>query len=110
MVIGIRRKAYRLATVFALCALCSRPAAQAVTRIRTFFSLFFIPVVPLGSSYRSTCTLCGHGVRINKEDAETLVALARGAADQPGPAPYPAPAMPPAPPVMPPTPPPTLAP
>jgi hypothetical protein len=44
-----------------------------VSRIRTFFSLFFIPVVPLGSSYRTTCTMCGRSVKITRETAEHIV-------------------------------------
>jgi hypothetical protein len=76
IIFGIKRRAYRLATVFALCGLCQTPAAQAVTRVRTFFSLFFIPVIPLSSTYRTTCTMCGGSVKVTKEAAERLVASA----------------------------------
>jgi zinc-ribbon family len=71
---GIKRKAYRLVTAFFLCGFCQTPAAQAVTRVRTFFTLFFIPVIPLGSKYSTTCTLCGQSGRIAKEVADQLVA------------------------------------
>ena len=84
VIFGIRRKAYRLATVFALCRLCGSPAAQAVTRVRTFFSLFFVPLVPLGSAYRSTCTLCGQTVKITQSEAEQLVVQARSGNPPPG--------------------------
>jgi hypothetical protein len=112
VIFGIRRRAHRMATVFALCRLCGSPAAQAITRVRTFFSLFFVPVIPLGSTYRSTCTLCGRAVKLSRADAEQLVAQDLAAPGRPGPfqagagssAPYPLPAMP-APP-----PPPTTAP
>lgn len=106
VIFGIKRKAYRLATVFALCRLCGSPAAQVVSRVRTYFSLFFVPVIPLGSTYRSTCSLCGRTVKVTKEDAEQLVAHAQSAPAQPGPPPpsYPAPAtgsaLPPPPPAM----------
>ena len=33
------------------------PAAQAVTRVPWYFTLFFIPVVPLGGKYVVTCTM-----------------------------------------------------
>jgi len=76
-IFGVRRKAYRLATIFALCTLCQTPAAQVITRVRMFFTLFFIPLVPLGSKYRSTCTLCGRSVKIDKEAADRLVLTAQ---------------------------------
>jgi hypothetical protein len=83
IIFGIKRKAYRLATVFAVCGLCHTPAAQAVARVRTFFSLFFIPVVPLTSQYRTTCTMCGQSVKITNEHADQLVASVQGATPQP---------------------------
>lgn len=93
IIFGIRRKAYRLATVFAVCRLCGTPAAQGVTRLRTFFTLFFLPVLPLSSKYLTTCTMCGQSARITTEDAEQLVAHAQAsAAASPGPPPsYPPP-------------------
>jgi predicted nucleic acid-binding protein len=80
IIFGIRRKAYRLATVFAVCSLCHTPAAQAVARVRTFFSLFFIPLIPLTSRYRMTCTMCGQSVSITAADASQLVAAAQAQA------------------------------
>lgn len=73
-IFGIRRRASRLATVFAVCSLCHTPAAQAVTRVRTFFTLFFVPLIPLGSRYRTTCTFCGRSVKITRDGADHLVA------------------------------------
>ena len=78
IIFGVKRKTYRLATVLAVCGLCHTPAAQAVTRVRTFFSLFFIPVVPLANHYRTTCTMCGQSVKITKEHADHLVASVPG--------------------------------
>jgi hypothetical protein len=79
-IVGIRQKAYRLATVFAVCSVCHTPAAQAVTRVRTFFSLFFIPLIPLMSRYRRTCTMCGQSVSVSAADASQLVAAAQAQA------------------------------
>jgi hypothetical protein len=76
LIFGIRRKAYRLATVFTLCSLCQTPAAQAITRVRMFFTLFFVPLIPLGSKYTSTCTLCGRSVKLTKEAADNLASAA----------------------------------
>jgi zinc-ribbon family len=76
IIFGIKRKAQRLATVFAMCMRCHTPAAQAITRVRTYFSLFFIPIIPLGSKYRQTCTMCGSTTAIDKQTADQMVASA----------------------------------
>jgi hypothetical protein len=73
---GLRRKATRMGTIFMMCAQCQTPAAQALTRIRNWFTLFFIPVIPLGTKYHTTCTLCGRSTQITKEAADTYVAQA----------------------------------
>jgi hypothetical protein len=87
VIFGIRRKSYRLATVFAVCGLCHTPAAQAVVRVRTFFSLFFVPVLPLANRYRTTCTMCGRSTTITREAAESLVIGAQAQTAPPRPLP-----------------------
>jgi zinc-ribbon family len=79
LIFGIKRMNRRLATVLALCAQCHTPAAQVVVRLSTWFSLFFIPVIPLGSKYVSTCTLCGKSVKIDKVQALQMVAVSQQA-------------------------------
>jgi transcription elongation factor Elf1 len=83
LIFGIKRRMRRLATVFALCAQCGSPAAQVVVRRTTWFSLFFIPVVRLGTKYASTCTLCGMSTRLDKEQALRAVAQAQQMSDAP---------------------------
>ena len=88
IIFGIKRMVHRLATVFAMCSQCGSPAAQVVARRSTWFSLFFIPVVPLGNKYFTTCTLCGVATKLDKEQALHLVALAGQSSNQasyPGP-------------------------
>jgi len=79
LIFGVRRRGYRMANVFAMCGVCHTPAAQAIARVKTFFTFFFIPLIPLGSKYRSTCTLCGATVSLTKEQAEAGVEAARQA-------------------------------
>lgn len=76
-IFGIKRMGRRLATVFAMCGQCHSPAAQVIVRRATWFTLFFIPVIPLGSKYVSTCTLCGASIRIDKEQALHMVAVSQ---------------------------------
>jgi hypothetical protein len=81
VIFGIKRLVRRLATVFAVCGQCGSPAAQVIVRRSTWFSLFFIPVIPLGSKYSSTCTLCGTATRLDKEQALHMVELAQQASN-----------------------------
>jgi zinc ribbon protein len=83
LIFGIKRLRRRLTTTFALCAQCGRPAAQVVVRVSTWFSLFFIPVIPLGNKYLSTCTLCGVSTKLDKAQAQQMVTSAQQVAAQP---------------------------
>jgi len=85
---GFRRRSARLGAVFAMCQFCHTPAAQQVIRTRRYFTLFFVPVIPLGSSYHTTCTMCGRSGRVTAEAAQHLVTTAqRQGVGQPGPVP-----------------------
>jgi hypothetical protein len=46
-------------------------------RTRRWFTLFFVPVIPLGTKYFTTCSLCGRATQITKEGADHYVASAR---------------------------------
>jgi hypothetical protein len=81
---GFRRKSSRLATIFVMCAHCHTPAAHALTRSRRFFTLFFIPVIPLGTKYFTTCTMCGHVTQITKEGADQYLASVTQPSGSPG--------------------------
>ena len=83
LIFGIKRLKRRLVTTFALCGRCGTPAAQVVTRIGTWFSLFFVPLIPLGTKYLSTCTFCGESTKLEKLQALQMVAAAQEAAVPP---------------------------
>jgi hypothetical protein len=72
---GLRRRVTRLATVFVMCAYCHTPAAHALTRSRRYFTLFFVPLIPLGTKYFTTCTMCGGVSHITKEGADQYLAM-----------------------------------
>ncbi|HUC05755.1 MAG TPA: hypothetical protein VL961_10170 [Acidimicrobiales bacterium] len=77
LIFGVRRRGYRMASVFAMCGVCQTPAAQVAARMRAFFTFFFIPLFPVGTTYRSTCTMCGATTRLTKEQADAAVETAR---------------------------------
>src|ERR1700722_17477345 len=83
LIFGIKRLKRRLVTTFALCARCGTPAAQVLTRMGTWFSLFFVPLIPLGTRYVSTCTFCGESTKLEKLQALQVVAAAQEAAGPP---------------------------
>jgi hypothetical protein len=71
---GFRRRIARLGTAFLLCPHCQTPAAQVVSRVRRYFTVFFIPIIPLGGKYVVTCTMCGRGTQVGQETAEAYLA------------------------------------
>ncbi len=82
IIFGLRRRGHRLANVFAMCGVCHSPAAQGIVRVKTFFSLFFIPFIPVGTKYRSVCTMCGATSSLTREQADHAVASAQQQAAQ----------------------------
>ena len=56
---GVRNKAKAIAQTERPCAKCARGTVQTVIESQRWFTLFFIPVIPLGSSLVVRCNLCG---------------------------------------------------
>ncbi|UOX92835.1 zinc-ribbon domain-containing protein [Amycolatopsis sp. FBCC-B4732] len=71
---GWRTRIYVLAMTTFLCGRCGNPASHAVRKAVTKFTLFFIPLFPIGVKYSAQCTFCGIENRIPKEDAVRLQA------------------------------------
>ena len=71
---GWRTRVYVLAMTTFLCGRCGNPASHAVRKAVTKFTLFFIPLFPIGVKYSAQCTFCGLENRIPKEDAVRLQA------------------------------------
>ncbi|MGV9713544.1 zinc-ribbon domain-containing protein [Gordonia sp. NPDC003424] len=91
IIFGSRTTTAFLAALFFTCGFCHTQAAQRLFRVRTWFTLFFLPIFPFGhGNYQMTCSYCGRASTLSRENAERFVADARakqhGAA-----APYPAP-------------------
>src|SRR4051812_16059760 len=80
---GWRRYVQTLAMITLVCSSCQRPAAHAVRRMVTKFTLFWIPLFPVGSKYSLQCTFCGGQVKVGKEQANQLVAQAQMSNAQP---------------------------
>ncbi|WP_329401732.1 zinc-ribbon domain-containing protein [Streptomyces melanogenes] len=79
---GTKGYLYQLAMMTLVCGNCGNPAAHGLRKYVTKFTLFFIPLFPVSTKYRTQCTFCGMEQQITKEAAEQLLATA--AAPQPG--------------------------
>jgi hypothetical protein len=69
---GIRSMRRSMGVVLAMCHNCSRPCAQSIFVIRRWFTLFFIPLFPVGTKYVGVCSLCASATRMDREPAERL--------------------------------------
>jgi len=56
---GVRRKQKPLGQVERPCTKCARSTVHTALELKNWFTLFFIPVIPFGTSYITICNLCG---------------------------------------------------
>ncbi|MFE6847956.1 zinc-ribbon domain-containing protein [Streptomyces sp. NPDC057686] len=72
---------YQLAILMLTCRHCGNPAAHAVRKYVTKFTLFFVPLFPISTKCATQCTFCGMEQEVPKEWAEQSQAQAAGAPD-----------------------------
>jgi hypothetical protein len=82
IIFGTRRYLYQLAMVALVCGRCGNTAAHAIRRRVVKFTLFFIPLFPVSSTYSTQCTACGVQLKLPKEQAEQFRAPAAAPAQQ----------------------------
>ncbi|WP_316034313.1 zinc ribbon domain-containing protein [Saccharothrix longispora] len=82
VIFGLRTKVFVLAMLTLLCPRCGNPAAHALRKSVTKFSLFFVPLFPVSTKHTTQCTFCGTTNRISKEQAGRLARQADGPAPQ----------------------------
>lgn len=76
IIFGFKRKPHRLATILASCAGCKASSAEDLSSVRGFVRLFFVPLVPLPTSFRTSCKTCGTSTTVSAEHADRLLASA----------------------------------
>ena len=76
---GTRRKAKVLGQMERRCSKCTKPTMHSAIESRQWFTLFFIPVIPLASNYAVCCNLCGLTQKASPELKEQLSAKAASA-------------------------------
>jgi len=79
--IGIRTKAKAIAQQQRACTKCVRPTMHAIVQTKKWFTLFFIPMLPLGGNFFAHCGVCGLNTKCTDElkDQPAIKAAAAGA-------------------------------
>jgi len=76
---GMRTKAKAIGQVERACSKCARPTVFTAVESKRWFTLFFIPVIPLGGSHVVRCNLCGLTLKASPELAAQLTLKAKAA-------------------------------
>ena len=77
LIFGLSSRDLLVATLVFVCERCQHQGAhQIVKRVRRL-SLFFVPLVPVGTRYLDVCTVCGRTINVPREMAEQAVATGR---------------------------------
>ena len=77
LIFGLSSKDFLMATLVFVCERCHQQGAhQLVRRVRRI-SLFFIPLIPVGTRYLDVCTVCGRTVDVPREMAEQAAVTGR---------------------------------
>ncbi|MGD1053302.1 MAG: zinc-ribbon domain-containing protein [Candidatus Dormibacteria bacterium] len=72
IIFGSRGKVRLLATARARCQSCGQEAAHRLVKSQRMFTLFFVPLFPIGTRYVATCTYCGAARRVDAQVAKSL--------------------------------------
>ncbi|MFI9011584.1 zinc-ribbon domain-containing protein [Actinosynnema sp. NPDC053489] len=79
LIFGLRTRVFALAMLTLLCPRCGNRSAHPLHKAVTKFSLFFIPLFPVRTTYTTQCTYCGLTNRLSKHDATRLLHQGSGA-------------------------------
>jgi hypothetical protein len=75
---GFRSKAKNMAMTQLACR-HGHVAAHRIVKVTRWFTLFFIPLIPVSKKYFSICAACGLQLQAPKDAAEAMIARAAGA-------------------------------
>ena len=76
---GLRTRAKSLGQVERSCSKCARPTVHNAVESRRWFTLFFIPVIPLGGNQVVWCGVCGLTTKASPELKDELATRAMAA-------------------------------
>lgn len=74
IIFGYRQTVKELATLITQCRKCGTQGWHRVYRLISWFTLFFIPVLPVWIKRSALCGTCGQKWTLTTAEAETLIA------------------------------------
>ncbi len=74
-IIGTRPRSSELRTLTMVCWQCSQAAAHRLTENKNHLTLFFLPLIPLGTTRSLQCLLCGADQKLTEEQTRDILAL-----------------------------------
>lgn len=61
-----------------VCPQCKRNGYHAVVRTSRYFTLFWVPIIPVGKTTTARCNLCGFQEKVDNARADALLAQPAG--------------------------------
>jgi hypothetical protein len=74
LIFGLSTRDFLMATLVFVCERCHQQGAHQLLRRVRRISLFFIPLIPVGTRYLDVCTVCGRTIDVPREMAERALA------------------------------------
>lgn len=73
LIFGLSVKEALLTTLVFVCSTCGNNAAHRLVKRTRRLSIFFIPVLSVGSRFYDTCTACGRVIEVPRDQAENAL-------------------------------------
>ena len=70
LILGVTVREYLLSTLMYVCEVCGNNAAHRLVKRVRKFTLFFIPLFPVGTTYTDDCAACGRVISVPRDRAE----------------------------------------
>ena len=80
IVMGYRTRGKVLGQVSYPCAKCQQTTYHTLVRNRRFFTVFWIPIIPIAKSTISRCNICGLQTRFDNAKADELFPKSKASA------------------------------
>ncbi|HEV8064023.1 MAG TPA: zinc-ribbon domain-containing protein [Acidimicrobiales bacterium] len=80
LLFGVRRRGQSLGVLMWTCSRCGVQTAHRYTIVKNWFTLFFIPLIPLPTQHKLVCMTCGTQNKFKKSDQPAIAEAARAGA------------------------------
>jgi hypothetical protein len=71
---GFRSRNKVLGQLQFTCTHCHNVAYHGIVRSKRYFTLFFIPIFPIGSTTTARCNMCGFQSKMDGQQADAMLA------------------------------------